>query len=253
MKHITSRTNPLIKHLVSLQHKKHRLEHGQFIAEGKRICTTLIQNGVQLEHLFVTDNRLSAAQKFAPTDRIVIVPDHVMEKISVSDAYSGIIGQFHIPAHPNPATLSTGIVLAHITDPGNAGTLIRTTAALNFKSVVIIEGVDPWSPKVVQSSAGTLAMLSIFQMSWQELLAHKKLLSLCALVVEGGKKPSELSLENSLFVIGSEAHGIPAEWVAQCDTKLTLPMPGNTESLNAAIAGSIMLYLAYQAQSRGNL
>ena len=108
---------------------------------------------------------------------------------------------------------------------------------------MIIEGVDPYSPKVVQASTGTIGMISLFQWSWQELLKNKGNLSLIALAVSGGKSPSEVTADNTLLVIGSEAHGIPKEWIEKCDDTLTLPMPGATESLNAAVAGSIALYV----------
>ena len=73
---------------------------------------------------------------------------------------------------------------------------------------------------------------------------NKKDLKLIALVVKDGTPPDTINFENSLLVIGSEAHGIPTQWAEQCEEKLTLPMPGNTESLNAAVAGSIAIYLA---------
>jgi RNA methyltransferase, TrmH family len=124
------------------------------------------------------------------------------------------------------------------------GTLIRSCAAMNYKTVVCIKGTDPWSPKVVQASAGTIGMVNIFQVTWDELIQNKQNLNLCALVVSGGNKPQDIDLSNTLLVVGSEAHGIPDEWLGQCEQKLTLPMPGKTESLNAAVAGSIALYLA---------
>lgn len=247
MKSITSRSNPLIKHLAQLQQKKYRIEHGQFCAEGERTCATLIKSGLVPINIFVIDAMVSTAQTMVPAELITIVPEHVMEKISTSESPSGIVCQFAIPPKPHPSSLSSGIVLARIADPGNMGTLLRTTAALNLKSVVIIESVDPWNPKVIQASAGTIGMVSLFVWSWEELLQYKKDYRLYALVIAGGKHPSALDYHNALFVVGSEAHGIPAPWIAQCDDKVTLPMPGNTESLNAAVAGSIALYLTYQS------
>lgn len=243
MKSITSRTNPEIKHLASLQDKKHRTEHGQFIAEGIRACSTLIQHGRTPIGLYVTEQQLPAAGKLASEREIVLVGDHVMEKISAASTPSGIVGLFSIPKPPTADQLTSGLVLARIADPGNTGTLIRTAAALNTKSIVIIEGADPWSPKVVQASAGTIGMLSIFQWGWEQLIAHKGNNQLCALVVSGGKNPRELKGKHTLLVVGSEAHGIPQGWIDACDETVTLPMPGGTESLNAAVAGSIALYL----------
>ena len=246
MKTITSRTNPEIKHIASLQTKKHRTKHGQFIAEGIRACTTLIQHGHTPIALYVTERNITAAEEIIKEAHIVLVSDHVMEKISGAATPSGVVGLFSIPKPPTPNQLTSGLVLACIADPGNTGTLMRTAAALNSKSIVIIEGADPWSPKVIQASAGTIGMLTIFQWSWGELLAHKGNKKLSALIVSGGKDPREIKGADTLLIVGSEAHGIPQEWIAACDETVTLPMPGGTESLNAAIAGSIALYLASQ-------
>ncbi len=243
MKTITSRSHEIIKQVASLQQKKQRSRLNQFVAEGLRVCTTLIQSGHQPIQLFVTEQHTRTAQKIVSDDKITLVPEHVMEKISGATTPSGIVGQFAIPEAPSADVLTPGLVLAQVADPGNMGTLIRTTAALNHTSIVVVEGADPWSPKVVQASAGTIGMVQIFQWSWHDLLANKKALQLVGLAVKGGKNPSEFTMHNTLLVIGSEAHGIPAQWLTDCNAQLTLPMPGSTESLNAAVAGSIALYV----------
>jgi TrmH family RNA methyltransferase len=137
--------------------------------------------------------------------------------------------------------------MVELNDPGNMGTLMRTCAALNKKTVVCVGGVDPYHPKVVQASAGTLGLLDIFQLSWVDVvhIANTNKLSLCGLIVRGGKQHTEISFDKTLLIVGSEAHGLPIEYAQACDQTMTLSMPGKTESLNAAIAGSIALYLAW--------
>ncbi len=241
-KTITSRTNPLIKHVATLQQTKHRNAHQQFIAEGKRACATLVNAGNKPINLFAVEHMLPTAQHMVADKHITLVTPHVMEKISTATTPSGLLGVFPIPPTPAIDTLTAGIVLVHMNNPGNVGTLIRTAAAMNKKSVVLIEGVDPWNTKVVQASAGTIGSITIFQLTWPTLIKHKGAQKLCALVISGGKKPQETDFQNTLLVIGSEAHGIPPQWVDQCEQKLTLAMPGGVESLNAAVAGSIALY-----------
>lgn len=119
---------------------------------------------------------------------------------------------------------------------------------MGYKNVIIVQGCDPWSPKVIQASAGTIALVSIIQCSWEELIAKKGSTKLCALVVKDGYKPEDLDLKKSLLVVGNEAQGLPEAWIGQCEQKMTIPMPGNTESLNAAVAGSIALYLCCNQQ-----
>ncbi|BDC35013.1 RNA methyltransferase [Candidatus Dependentiae bacterium Noda2021] len=244
MKVITSRENPEIKHIIELQSTKGRKEHKQFVAEGTRVCQTLVENGFELDMLYITDDRFDDLKRVIKTPHITLVNEFVMNKISTAHTPSGFLAVFNMPKNQTKA-LSAGIVLARIADPGNMGTLIRTAAAMGVKTVVCVESTDPWSPKVIQASAGTIANMTVFEMSWQELLKRKNDLPLCGLVLDSAKKPEDTSNKNCLLVIGSEAHGIPTEWIAQCDELITIPMPGNTESLNAGVAGSIALYVLF--------
>jgi RNA methyltransferase, TrmH family len=244
LKKITSATNPLIQEVVKLHSTKYRTQLQKFIAEGFRTVSTLTNNGMQPLTLFVTEELLDDALTLTSDEKIILVTSTIMDKISTTQSPSGILALCAIPPTPSFNQLGTGIVLAQLQDPGNVGTLIRTAAAMNKKTVVCIESVDPWNPKVVQASAGTIGMVTIFTTTWSTLLKEKGDLIVCALTVENGKKPDPSHLKNALIVIGNEAYGIPDEWVAQCEEKITLPMPGACESLNAAVAGSIALYLS---------
>ena len=244
MKTILSTANEEIKSVRALHENKGRQEQKKFIAEGLRTCTTLIKNQMKLVQLYVLEEHQADAQKLV-NDTITIVSESVMQKISSLKTPSGMLGVFEIPTQLPFSALTPGMVLAQISDPGNMGTLIRTAASLNVKSIVIIDSVDVWSPKVIQATAGAIAFVKIFITSWPSLLTWKKDLKLCALVVKGGKAPQEIDNKNLLLVVGNEAHGIQKEWLRDADSFMTIPMPGNTESLNAAVAGSIALYLAF--------
>src|SRR5579872_3068729 len=214
MKQISSRQNPEIISVAALANAKERAIQKKFIAEGTRTLAALIASPIKLIQLYVNEKMLSTAHGLTAEANITVVSDPVMEKISQSTSASGILGVFAMPDSPAPNQLSAGLVLARIADPGNMGTLIRTAAALNIKSVVVVEGTDPWGPKVVQSSAGTIGSVNIFRLDWAELIKNKSTHKLCALVVSGGKKPQELDTQNSLLVVGSEADGIPDAWIS---------------------------------------
>ncbi len=247
MQAITSRANPLIQKIVTLHKSSERKKRGLCIAEGLRTCSTLNQN-LKLVHLFITEQNQTIANEQFDHTKSIPVTDHVMEKLSTTKTPSGFLGVFEIPKTPDPSTLTPGLVCAQITDPGNMGTLIRTSAALGITSVVIVEGCDPWNPKVISASAGTIGMVSLFEWSWDELVkqSQNKKSPLCALTVSGGAAPEVSLLAKSLLVVGNEAHGLPQEWEQMCTSRVTLSMPGKTESLNAAVAGSIALYMAYR-------
>jgi TrmH family RNA methyltransferase len=244
MKTITSVQNNEIQDITQLIHPSERKRKKRFIVEGFRAIETFVKAGHTPVQLYILENKLTEAKTLVDVSIITMVNESVLNRISQTSTPSGFVAVFKIPASPK-LELEPGLVLANISDPGNMGTLIRTCAAMGKKSVVIIEGADVWSPKVIQASAGTLALVKIFSCSWQDLVKNKKDLVLTGLVVTGGKKPEEANLTKALLVVGSEAHGIPHEWLADCDELVTLPMPGETESLNAAVAGSIALYLAW--------
>lgn len=245
IKTITSRTNETVKRVADLHSSKGRKEQKRFIAEGARTCQTLVENGMELVQMYAIKEEFATVKEFTKNFFITLVEDHVMQKMSTAKTPSGILGVFKIPAQPSFSGLESGLVLANVMDPGNVGSLIRTCAALKIKSVIAVDSADIWSPKVVQASAGTLAQVQIYTPSWPVLLKWKKDFKLCALVVKGGKAPSEFDFNKTLLVVGNEANGIPKDWLRDMDSYLTLPMPGNTESLNAAVAGSIALYLAF--------
>ncbi|KKP36135.1 MAG: tRNA/rRNA methyltransferase [candidate division TM6 bacterium GW2011_GWF2_32_72] len=245
MRSITSVKNEEIKKITSLKLAKNRKKFGLFLAEGFRICKTLEEGQLNLAQVyFVKEEEENAKQITTNSNLLTLVTTHVIEKISSASTPCGLICVFEIPEQPDLKEISSGIVLAKVSDPGNMGTLIRTCAAMGHHTVVLVEACDPWSNKVVQASAGTIAKVNIFELSWQELQTAKNSIKTVALVVTGGNPPNSICLHNTLLIIGSEATGIPEEWVHDCDEKMSLPMPGETESLNAAVAGSIALYLA---------
>lgn len=246
---IQSLNNQLIKQFTSLTTLKGRKLYNQFIASGTRTCATIMQS-IMPDYLVTTNLQIMSLAPFNTIEesKIIVVNEKIMAKVDPAHTTSGLVGVFPIPPSPNIKLLDSTVVLAQLMDPGNMGTLMRTAAALGKKSIVCIETVDPWNPKVIQASAGTIVQLAIFNWTWKELLANKDNKKLYALVVQHGQLPTTVDYTNHLLVVGNEAHGIPEEWIAQCDGLVTIPMPGNTESLNAAVAGSIALYLVTSTQ-----
>lgn len=242
IKEITSPANPIIKQIGLLEEKKKRKELGLFKAEGRRTVQTLLKSSLKCKFLLATQENVDILHEFPELKERFLMSDSVAQKISDATSPSGICAVFNIPSTQLPEHLEAGLVLAQVSDPGNMGTLIRTSIAMGFKQIICVESTDPYSPKVVASTAGTLGLASIVQCSWQELTKHPQRPSMCALIVSGGASPASLTTKNLLLVIGNEAKGLPEAWEQECALKLTLPMPGNTESLNAAIAGSIALY-----------
>ncbi len=251
MNTITSPYNPEIKTVVQLHDATERKKQNKCIVEGSRAISTFITHNHKLIVLYSTEKMLTHARKLIPYRHqqeqcIKLVSDRVMHKIASTVSPSGLLAVFEIPAALKAEFVPVTLVLAQINDPGNMGTLIRTAAALTIKTVIIIEGADPWSPKVIAASAGTIAAVTVLQLNWQKLmlLSKQHKLQLCALTPRGGKLPQELIVNRTALVVGNEAHGLPPAWEQDCHERFTLPMPGGIESLNAAVSGSIALYLS---------
>jgi RNA methyltransferase, TrmH family len=246
MKKITSLTNPLIKHVISLHDSHNRKKFQECIVEGIRAITTFVQAKKLLKTLYITEEWLLESH-FCSPDKIAVISETLMKKISTAVNPSGILAVFSISPNIFVSDLENPpLVLAQIQDPGNMGTLIRSAAAFNKKNIIVVESVDPWNPKVIQASAGTIALVSLFHMHWHDVVILKNTFKLAALVSKDGKVPSAFDYKKTILIIGNEAQGLPLDWQKECDLQITLPMPGGTESLNAAVAGSIMLYLSIQ-------
>jgi RNA methyltransferase, TrmH family len=251
MLYLSSLENALVKEIVSLRTAKGRRKKGLFVAEGARTCQTLVERYCP-QFIFMTETFLGQAPSYFIDREYIIVTEGVMKKMSNATMPSGLLCVFPI-AESNvfPSSLSSGIVLENIHDPGNMGTLIRTAAAFKVAGVFVVGGVDVWSHKVVQATAGTIGHVPLMVTSWEVLCNYAREVgtSMHALVVEGGEKIENAACARSepwLLVVGSESHGLSDRVMEQCDKKVTLAMPGGTESLNASVAGSIALYLYTQ-------
>lgn len=243
MNYKTASTKQLshIKSFVRAPHKYPR----ECITEGLRASTALLASSYPLIDWYATPSALERYGMCLPEETLYIISERHMASISAAHTPSGIIARFHIPLQRTDIFEGT-LVLAKVQDPGNMGTLMRTAVALGKRSICIVEGCYPWSPKVVQSSAGTIGSLTIIRYaSWQELLSHAHSFRLIALdITPDAQGPEILDGRNDLLVVGNEGHGLPEDWRRTCTHTVRIPMPGPAESLNVAVAGSLALYLA---------
>jgi TrmH family RNA methyltransferase len=243
---ITSNQNPKIKHLVGLQGKNYRSKNKEFIAQGFKTCKTLVDSGFTLKSIFMTERMYLEHQNNFLINETYVVDDTIMQRISTTATPTGIVGIFEMKNEKLIAT-NDGAVLVNIQDPGNLGTLIRSACAMGLHALYLIDCVDFYNPKVIQASTGSILNLKILICTWNEFKDTIQSIPLCALVVESGQTPSNIDLKDSLIVIGNEGQGLSEAIIKQCTTRMTIPMPGKTESLNAAVAGSIAMYLKSQA------
>lgn len=223
------------------------METGQFIVEGWRGIKTLLEHESPLYELLQIVISEDWNQGKLPSGfDIIKVPDHVFEKISDVRNAQGILGVvkrknllFELPEVGNY------LLLDNLRDPGNLGTLIRSSVGSGFDGILLYgDCVEATNPKVIRSTMGTFAFCKVRNISDAEL---NQCLStgfdLCVTTGLGGKNLYEEDFgDKNILVIGSEAHGVSEELFAKATKKITIPLNPVCESLNAAIAGSICMF-----------
>ena len=163
------------------------------------------------------------------------------------------------PAATLPEAPTLVVVLVDVADPGNAGTVVRTADAAGADAVVLAgESVDPFNPKCVRASMGSLFHLPVVRErrpgeSAADALGRLRTLGLGVVVADGdgeaelGPATDDLLARPTAWVFGSEAHGVPAEVAAVADHRVRIPMRGRAESLNLATAAAVCLYASVRA------
>lgn len=249
---MTSRENPLIKQVSKLQTSaRARREDGLFALEGLRICADARDNGIRFETLIVSETAAvhdaSAVARFAENaERRVLVPDALFAKIGDTDSPQGILALVRLPdgqGTPDPAGRYLG--LENIADPANLGAAARTAEALGLSGILLTSsGCDPYSPKALRASMGTLLRVPLFLTGDLCALAEQAGLRTVACVVDRDALPiTDVRFQNGdLLLIGNEANGLTADTRQNADLRITIPMRGRAESLNAAAAAAIALW-----------
>lgn len=250
-KTVLSKDNELIKQVAKLQNSaRSRREQGLFVAEGLRICEDCYDNVVELVSLIITN---SFADKFPQkaeklsikAAETVMVNESIFQKISDTKNPQGILAVCKIPKNKNTEILSDGkyIALENIADPSNLGAVSRTAEALGIDGIILSsDSVDPFSPKALRASMGTLVRMPIIvtENFCKEL--QNSGLTLYACVVKDGKSITEVAFKKgSAILLGNEANGL-SDNAKQIAEEITIPMKGNAESLNLAVAASIAMW-----------
>lgn len=248
---ITSRENATIKQLRALQGSaRERRKQGIFLLEGLRICRDALENGVNIKELIISDG---AAGKYADaisllsdcTDRALILPDELFRYIADTESPQGIMAAAYFPEiSEKPSPNGRYLGLENLSDPSNLGAAARTAEALGVTGIVISGGCDPYAPKVLRASMGTLLRLPVYQTENIIDFADKYSLRAVACVADRSAA-SIASVEftrGDLLLIGNEANGLTEETKKRSDICVTIPMLGSAESLNAAAAAAIAMW-----------
>ncbi|MBQ2928309.1 MAG: RNA methyltransferase [Oscillospiraceae bacterium] len=240
---ITSRKNPLLQQVKKLlSSRKAREEAGLFAADGTKLLEEAVRWFPGLDTVILSDGVQAQLPEHV---RVIRVPGDVMESISPMASPQGALFLCKIPDKklfvPRPGML----LLDGIQDPGNLGTILRTADALDIP-VALLEGcADPYSHKVVRASMGAVFRSDILQTNWETAQAACKDRAIPIGVTALSNRAKDLrqaELGNMAVVIGSEGQGVRREILDSADAELIIPMNPRCESLNAAVAATIVMW-----------
>ena len=254
---ITGFSNPTVKYLRSLREKKHRKAAGQFLAEGLRLLTDARECGHVPETLVMATGRdphplleaLEADVMAAGGDVIETSPD-ILAKItgkSNPQTVAGVFAEFDTSLDTiKRETADIWLVAQALRDPGNLGTMLRTGDAVGAGGLILIDDcADPFSVEAVRASMGAIFTQKVARASWSELLPWLRAGSgqLVAASLRDAVPYRGAPYQAPCFIlVGNESQGLPEDYEAACDLRVTMPMKGRADSLNAAVAGAVLAY-----------
>ena len=253
---IKSNSNKLIKEVKSLYNKKTRDKLGLYIVEGINMLEEVLDRGYGFNYILYSKRLLSINtggglyNRLSSLDDTYEVDEDLLNSLSDTLTPQGVIGVCCKQEHKLKEIEKgrTYIFLDKLQDPGNMGTIIRSADAFNIGGIILNKGtVDPYNPKVVRASMGSIFRIPIYYIGklreeMEDL--SKKGFNLYATSLEARKSIREVDLKESIIVIGNEAVGVSEELYDLAREKIKIEMPGESESLNAGVAASIIMYEA---------
>ncbi|CAD2076925.1 TrmH family RNA methyltransferase [Jeotgalicoccus meleagridis] len=238
---ISSKDNKKIKDYRKLNTTKGRKKSGLFLIEGEHLVEEAIKHGVNFEEIIISegfDHDLELSNK-----ALMYVTEEVMKSLSSLETPPGIIA---IVKNVKERKLSYNrvLLLENIQDPGNLGTLIRTADAFGFKTIIVSpDTVDPYNPKVLRAAQGSHFHLNILTRQVSEAVMAFKGLKIGtslddAVYIDSFNKPDD----DIMLVLGNEGSGLREDTLNMMDINAKIDMVGDSESLNVAIAGAILMH-----------
>jgi len=242
LRRLTSIQHPIVKHLVKLrQNRDYRYDHKSIVVEGIKPVEELVHHGRFKTIVIYNEATIPLG---AEADEIVVVNEAVMRKISGMENPEGLIVEIAMPQPASLKGMNYVIALDGVSDPGNMGTLLRSSLALGWDGAFILNNsCDPFNEKAIRAARGATFRLPLAWGDWnslKQLVQGNKLTPLVA-DINGVDLAHMKKTSGILLVMGNEAHGASKETKNFCQA-VTISMPGAMESLNVAVAGGILMY-----------
>ena len=242
MERITSRKNPLIQHLRSLcSSRSYRREAGEFLCDGEKMLEEALQFGADIKNVLWREG--SDARSIPGS---CLVPAELLQYVSSMENSPGPVFSVSIPEPVLQDTADRVIVLENLQDPGNVGTVLRSASAFGIDLVVLTGAcADLYNPKTVRSTMGALFRQKTLELTLEELSVFLKEARMP--LIGAALLPGAGDVRNSLparcaVAIGNEGHGLSHELLNICDKTVIIPMQPCSESLNASVAASVIMW-----------
>jgi len=258
---ISSIKNPKVQLVRDLlASRKSREEQNACVIEGVRLAEVAVKAGAVVQMVIFSDSLSARGLELVGTLNankvfVIKVPDDLMTKISATETDQGLLLVVKPILNSIPAQIDFVLILDEIKDPGNMGTILRTAAAAGVQLVITTPGcVDVFSPKVMRAGMGAHFTLPILSRTWDEIVvfwrAQPGSPGLYLSESSQGKNIWDIDLTGPMgIIVGGEANGASAEAKKFATEFVTIPMPGKSESLNAAIAAGIFLFEVVRQRS----
>lgn len=243
MERLSSRKNQYIQHLRKLAADNgYRARQGEYVLDGIKLLREALTCGAEVTSVLWSGEAECSVQGAAE----YTAPRELVEYASPLKNAPGPVFTVKIPEQKPPERLDRMIVLENVQDPGNVGTVIRTANALGVDAVVFVgDCASAFAAKTARASMGALFRQPVLELSLDELtvLLHNKGMSLYgAALSDRAQDVRQVSLSRSAVAIGSEGQGLSGRLLAACDGEIIIPMEPESESLNAGVAASIIMW-----------
>lgn len=251
MQQISSVNNKTIKYLAKLNKKKYREDTGMYIIEGFHLIEEALQAGRKFQYLLGTDEALNKVEEYGvdlSSKSVILINKAITRHLSSTKNSQEIFMVLKIDQPKEfPFNYGKWVLLDNLADPGNVGTIIRTADAAGFDGVVLSpESVDLYNPKTQRAMQGSQFHIELIKQDLASVITTLKSYDIPVYASMLDKSAKELpdfeKVPQLGLVIGNEAHGV-SDFIAKLsDEKLYIPIKGQAESLNAAVAAGIMIY-----------
>ncbi|MGB8259137.1 MAG: RNA methyltransferase [Terracidiphilus sp.] len=261
---VQSKQNPRLKELRRALAHPGRAAQGLAAIEGPHLVEEALRAGLILETVFVAQEAkgLLEGLHLSPETEVLLLPRELLTGALATETpqpVAALLRPFdwvwRDVLEPANGQEPLVVVLAGLQDPGNLGTILRSAEAFGASGIVSLPGtVSAWNPKAVRASAGSLFRLPLVECGADECFERLREagVAVWATAVAGAKPLYRVNLTGpAAMLIGNEGNGVPAELAREAAGALTIPCPGPVESLNAAVAASVLLYEASRQRAAG--